>query len=137
MLEKNIDVIYFTDRKTFSREDLILYASFFIDADSSINTCITEFIHELADSLATLDINTKKLQTANKLREDYEEYVQSEKLKKESKSSEDSEKKAEEKRLKDEQMRKNLSKEQLAKLEEKEKKERLKKQMKRQYKIVK
>lgn len=137
MLEKYIDVIYFTDRKTFSREDLILYASFFIDSDSSINTCITEFIHELADSLATLDINTKKLQTANKLRQDYEEYVESEKLKKESKSSEDSEKKAEEKRLKDEQMRKNLSKEQLAKLEEKEKKERMKKQMKKQYKIVK
>ncbi len=137
IIEKNIDVIYFTDRKTFSREELILYASFFIDSDSSVNICITEFVHELADSLAILDINSKKLQTAKKLREDYEEYVEAEKLKKEAKSGEESEKKAEEKRLKDEQMRKNLSKEQLAKLEEKEKKERMKKQMKRQYKIVK
>ncbi len=127
-VEKYIDIIYFTDRQTYSKEKHILFCSFNVNSMKD-STKITQFVHMLGDKLSNIDFNTNKLKETEKSRVEYEDFVQKKLLAKQ-KENEDT-------KDKDKKQAKNLTKEQQQKLEEKEKKDRLKKQRTKMTKILK
>mmetsp|Transcript_17681 Transcript_17681/g.18328 ORF Transcript_17681/g.18328 Transcript_17681/m.18328 type:complete len:442 (+) Transcript_17681:39-1364(+) len=136
-VESNIDIIYFTDRQTYSKEPFVLFCSFYVDSMNN-SLAITEFVHALADKLAYVEFNSKKKQQCEKIRKEYEDHQEKENQKKMANSEEEQERKAQEaKKKNDEASKKVLTKEQMIKLEEKEKKEKLKKQRQRQMKVMK
>lgn len=130
-VEPFIDIIYFTDRKTFTKESHMLFCSFNVSSMKN-SLIITEFVHVLADKLHNLEFNSSKLKSCEKLRSDYEAYVEKEIL---SKQKENEETKEKEKKQPSKKVP--LTREQAIKQEEKEKKERLKKQKQRMMKVVK
>ena len=136
-LEKNIDMIYFTDQSTFSKDKQVLFCSFVVDSMEKGNE-INSFVHAILDKISVVDYPAKKKQAALKRRSEYDEVVEKEKQKKLANSEEEIKKKEEDAKRKSESLsKKNYSKEQLLKMEEKEKKDRLKKQQKKQIKIMK
>ena len=138
-IEKYIDIIYFTDRQTYSKENYLLFCSF-NNENMVYSVEITKFVHLLADKLANFELNSKKKALAEKMRKDYDEYIEKEKTKKLLNSEEEKEKQAEEAKKKAEKLeaqKKHMTKEQLQKLEEKEKKDRIKKMRQKQIKVMK
>lgn len=136
-IEKNIDIIYFTDRQSYSKEKLSLFCSFYIDNMKNALT-ITKFVHCLVDKLAYMDFNNKRKANAEKLRIDYIEYLDKLNQKKLQNDDEEIDKKVQEAKKKSEsQSKKLLTKEQMMKLEEKERKEKLKRQQKKFMKVMK
>lgn len=128
-VEPFIDIIYFTDRKTFTKESHMLFCSFNVNSMKN-SLIITEFVHVLADKLHNLEFNSSKLKACEKIRSEYEAYVEKEILSKQKENEETKEKKQPPKKIP-------LTREQAIKQEEKEKKERLKKQKQRMMKVVK
>jgi hypothetical protein len=136
---KYIDIIYFTDRQTYSKDNNNLFCSFYV-ADMEKSLEITNFVHLLLDKLASLEISSKKKAAAQKLRLEYDEHLEKEKLKKIKGSEEEYERlnnEAQKKQEKIEMMKKNMTNEQLMKYEEKEKKKQMKKQIGKQMKVMK
>lgn len=136
-IESSVDIIYFTDRQTYTREQYSLFCSFYID-NMKNTKAITQFVHALADKLANVEFNTKKKAASDKLRKEYTEFIDKENQKKLKNSDEENERKAQEAKKKNEAASKKvLTREQLQKQEEKEKKDRLKKQRQKQIKVMK
>lgn len=128
-VEKYIDIIYFTDRQTYSKEKHILFCSFNVSSMQETEK-INKFVHLLADKITNLDYSNAQYKLAEKRREEYENFVQKKILakQKENETPKEKEKK---------QPPKNLTKDQLQKLEEKERKEKIKKQRAKITKVMK
>jgi hypothetical protein len=136
-IEPNVDIIYFTDRQTYTKEQYSLFCSFYVD-NMKNSKPITVFVHALADKLANVEFNTKKKLNSEKLRKEYIEFIDKENQKKLKNSEEEAERKAaQEAKKKSEVSKKVLTREQMIKLEEKEKKEKMKKQRQKQIKVMK
>lgn len=136
-VEKNIDIIYFTDRQSYSKEKFSIFCSFYVD-NMKNSLLITKFVHALVDKLANLEFNSRRKANAEKLRKEYAEHLDRLTQKKLQNSEEEQDKRAQEAQKKaDAQAKKLLTKEQMMKLEEKERKEKLKKQQKKYMKVVK
>lgn len=114
-IEKYIDIIYFTDRQTFTKEKHILFCSFNINNMTNSEE-INTFVHALADKLCTIQLTPSQLKNSERMRLDFEEKEEKIKLAKLKESDEGKEK--------------NLTKEQILKQEEKERKNAMKKQQK-------
>lgn len=136
-IESSVDIIYFTDRQTYTKEQYSLFCSFYID-NMKNSKAITVFVHALADKLANVEFNTKKKANSDKLRKEYIEFLDKENQKKLKNSDEEAERKSQEAKKKSEvASKKVLTREQMIKLEEKEKKDRMKKQRQKQIKVMK
>lgn len=136
-VQGTIDIIYFTDRQTYSKEKYVLFCSFYVDSMKNAKA-ITEFCHLLVDKISNIELGTKRKANSEKLRKEYEEFLEREKQKKTKNTDEENEKKvSEEKRKKEVASKKVLTRDQMIKQEEKERKEKYKKQRQKLIKIMK
>jgi hypothetical protein len=61
-IENNIDIVYFTDRQTYTREPHSLYLSFEVNTGvdnlDEVFTDITAFVHILIDQLSNVRVSS-------------------------------------------------------------------------------
>lgn len=128
-IENFIDIIYLTDRQTFSKEKIMLFCSFYIKNDMKDSLIITKFVHKLIDRLATIEFSSNNKRDAEKRRQNYVEAIEKQMLK---------QKESEEPRQKKEKPVKiPKTREEAIKLEEKERKNRIKKERSKITKVMK
>ena len=128
-VESSIDIIYLTDRQTFSKESFVLFCSFYIKKDMKGSLEFSKFVHRLADRLAVIDFNNANRKDADKKRTEYNEHI--EKLLIKQKESE------EPKQRKEKPTKIPKTKEEAIKMEEKERKNRIKKERSKITKVMK
>lgn len=135
IIEEFIDIIYITDRQSYSRSQHAVYFSFNPTRNMKVKTmlAISQFVHLFCDKLCNIEFNSIKRKQCDKIRTEYEDFktkVQLDKSKKE--EDIDAVKKSE----KQTSVKKNLTKEQAIRLEEKEKKDKMKKQRSKNIKVM-